>query len=428
MQRERFLTKLAKEIVRKRVQQRYNVGHCFENWEALIAHNKSGKKIEAHAVIICVQDQNHRDCAIAFANEGYHILLEKPMAVSAQDCKDIVEAVERNKIMLGVCHVLRYSLLTTRVKKIITDGGVGQIMNVQHVEPVGHWHFAHVRCNLCFGAKLFSTSVKSFVRGNWRNEQQSTFMLLAKSCHDVDWLMYIMKQDAQKPVKVKRLNSFGSLVHFTPKNKPLGAADRCLQCPAHIERQCPYSAKRIYLDRVKEGYTEWPVKVIVQDGSIPDIENVTEALEKTNYGKCVYGPLDNDVVDQQTVMIELDTGATATLSVVAFSHEICQRKTRIYGSMGEIDIDGHKIRHVNFKNGQTTHYDIDEEMKAESVVTRLTGHGYADFYLMKAFIDAVQFNDPSKLLTDARETLFTHLLTFDAEKSRLNKGEVIHYE
>ena len=228
------------------------------------------------------------------------------------------------------------------------------------------------------------------------------------------------------------MNSFGSLQHFTPQNKPQGAADTCLKCPASIENACPYSAKRIYLNRVvNAGHTGWPVNVIVSSGDIPDIENVTEALENGNYGKCVYGPhLDNNVVDQQTVMMEFSNGATATLSVIAFSHEICQRKTRIFGTMGELDIDSHKIRHVNFKTGQIKHYDIDKEMAAENVnnSTSLSGHGFADYYLMKSFIDAVRFNDPSKLLTNARETLLTHKYTFDAEKSRKEGGALIHYE
>jgi hypothetical protein len=67
-------------------------------------------------------------------------------------------------------------------------------------------------------------------------------MLLAKSCHDIDWITYIM------PSKCKRVSSFGSLKHFNYKNKPEGSSERCLDCK--IEKECSYSAKKIYLDNL----------------------------------------------------------------------------------------------------------------------------------------------------------------------------------
>jgi predicted dehydrogenase len=356
-------------LVREKVAKAYDISDekCFSDYKEMIHYMEKHGRIDAEAVMICVQDAMHTEVALAFAKYKYHMLLEKPMAISAQDCKLIVQAVEEQGIMFAVCHVLRYSFLTQRVKQLLDkENAVGQIMHVQHLEPVGWFHFAH-----------------SYVRGNWRNENTSTFMLLAKACHDMDWLMYIMNNQP-----VVRLSSVGSLVHFKKENKPVGASDRCLTCPEGIERACPYSAKKIYLDaHVKTGHTGWPVNIIVADGSVPDIENITDALTKSSYGKCVYES-DNNVADNHVVMLEFDTGATATLTVIAHSNEICQRKTRIFGTHGELDIDGHKIRHCNFSNGKITHYDIDMEMKEHiegtlGKMTTLTGHGCADYYLMK---------------------------------------------
>ena len=70
--------------------------------------------------------------------------------------------------MLCVAHVLRYSAVNRRLKRMIQDGVIGDIQTIQHREPVGSWHFAH-----------------SFVRGNWRKESESAPVLLTKCCHDV---------------------------------------------------------------------------------------------------------------------------------------------------------------------------------------------------------------------------------------------------
>jgi predicted dehydrogenase len=56
-------------------------------------------------VLICTQDAMHVEPAIAFAELGYHVLLEKPMATTEADCRRIVAAVERAGVLFAVCHV-----------------------------------------------------------------------------------------------------------------------------------------------------------------------------------------------------------------------------------------------------------------------------------------------------------------------------------
>lgn len=102
------------------------------------------------------------------------------------------------------------------------------------------------------------------MRGNWRNEEVATFSLMAKvstaltvvlssltchmqCCHDVDWLRWMVG------AKCTRVSSFGSLAHFTAQAKPSGASDRCVTCPQEIERQCPYSAVKIYKESFMNG-------------------------------------------------------------------------------------------------------------------------------------------------------------------------------
>src|SRR5580704_6757674 len=210
-------------------------GNAAAGWREL-----AGRGRLADAVLICTQDRMHAEPAEAFAALGYHILLEKPMAPDEAGCRRIVAAVEQAGVMLAVGHVLRYTSYTRAVKEAADSGLLGDIMSVQHLEPVGFWHQAH-----------------SYVRGNWRRSDLATSMLMAKSCHDLDWLQYVL---GRAPLRV---SSFGSLAHFTAAARPHGAADRCTACP--VEAQCPYSAPRFYGDLLERGEHSWPLSVVTDD-------------------------------------------------------------------------------------------------------------------------------------------------------------------
>ena len=336
----------------------------------------------ADAVLICTQDQKHKAPAIRAAELGYHILLEKPMAIEPQDCFDIVEAARRHNVIFGVCHVLRYTRYTQKLKQLLGEGIIGDIVTMQHLEPVGYWHQAH-----------------SFVRGNWGNEERATFMLLAKACHDIDWIRYIMDAPC------KRVSSFGSLSHFNADNKPAGAGDRCLDCIA--ETDCPYSAQKIYLEpRSSENF----LRIITPKERTR--ENIQQALATGPYGRCVYA-CDNNVVDHQIVNMEFEGGKTVGFTMTAFT-EMSDRKTRIFGSKGWIEGNGEEIKVYDFLSEKETVYAI-EQFEQD---TQLQGHGGGDYYLMKNFIEAVACNDRSKVLSGPEETLESHLIVFSAEQSR----------
>jgi len=240
------------------------------------------------------------------------------------------------------------------------------------------------------------------VRGNWRRQDESSFTLLAKSCHDIDWISWMM------PSKCTKVSSFGSLRHFTKENKPKEATNRCMDCP--VESSCAYSAKKIYLERIERGVKSWPVHVLAED---PTVESITKALQAGPYGRCVY-EFDNYVVDNQVVLMLFEGGRTATFSMVAFSEEICVRKTKIFGTKGELEGNGETtIKVFDFLTQKSTVYDLSLK------TTQLSGHGGADYYLMRTFVDAVSSNDPNKVLSNSQETLRSHLIVFAAEKSRL---------
>lgn len=327
------------------------------------------------------------------AKKGYHLLLEKPMAVTEEDCKEIVKVCKENKVILAVCHVLRYTPWATKLRELIQNGAIGDVVNIQHLEPVGYWHFAH-----------------SFVRGNWRRQDTSTFSLLAKCSHDVDLITYWMGNR-----RCRSVSSFGQLTHFNKENKPKNASSRCIDCPQNIESVCPYSAKKIYLEQYKSGNTYWPVNVIAEE---PDIESITEALKTGPYGRCVYD-CDNDVMSQQVVNMQFEGGPTATLSMVAFTESICAREIKIFGTKGELRCTGTSspvIEYVNFCTGERENIRAFPDEKAMS--SGLGGHGGADYHCVDSFISAVMNNDQSKILSGPDDTLASHLLVFAAEKAR----------
>jgi len=358
--------------------------NVFTDWKDLAKQEKF-----ADAVIIATQDHMHKDPVIKFAKKGYHILLEKPMAPDEKGCRDIIKAVQGKKIIFAVGHVLRYTRYTKKLKEILDSGRIGDVISLQRLEPVGYWHQAH-----------------SFVRGNWRNEKESSFMLLTKSCHDLDWIRYIMGK------KCKTVSSFGSLTHFNKENKPENAGDNCLECA--YEPLCPYSAKKIYLDFLKRGKTGWPVNVITSDVTKGGI---VRAIREGPYGRCVY-ECDNDVVDHQVVNMEFEGGETASFTMTAFT-KARQRETRIFGTRGEIYGNGTKIQIYEFLTGKSEI--IDASGKDPS---SLADHGGGDYGLISAFIEAVAENDPSKVLSGPEESLESHLIAFAAEKGR-KEGKVV---
>jgi predicted dehydrogenase len=291
------------------------------------------------------------------------------MATSLEDCKEIALECDKNPSLINaVCHVLRYYDACVKLKQIIESGIIGEIVNINHTEPVGFWHFAH-----------------SFVRGNWSNEAKSTFSLLAKCCHDIDLLVYWMGEK-KRCVKV---SSFGSLVHFRKENAPENSTSNCFTCP--VESNCPYSTKKIYLNRnVDPGSWPWSVVLdtdifVLTNSKEDDIEDMLKQktdLEKidllkqclshpnSKYGRCVYR-CDNDVCDNQVVTMNFDDNSIATLTMIAYSKNTCTRQTKVYGTKGELEWDdavsSTNIIHTDFLTNKKQVIDA----KADTIFTHM---------------------------------------------------------
>lgn len=375
-----------RDFARNKVASIYNIPaeNVFHRWEQLLE-----RPAVADAVIIATTDRMHTKPVILAAEKKYSILLEKPMAPTPGECCDIVDAVIRNNVVFAVCHVLRYAPFYIKIKEIIDSGQLGDICSVQHFEGIAWWHYAH-----------------SFVRGNFRNEAKGSFLLLAKSCHDMDVLRWWIGK------KCLSVSSFGHLKHFRKENKPSQAAARCMDCPL-ADNKCPYSAKAYYFNQLEKGYHGWPLATVIDDFTSESLEH---ALRNGPYGRCVYQS-DNDVVDSQVAIMNFEDQITANFTMSAFTPH--GRMVRIMGSLGYLDGDEQEIKVLDFNSEKWTKYNVNE------LATDMTGgHGGGDHGLMKTFVEAVRTNDNAFIKTGPQATLESHLITFAAEKSRLENRVV----
>jgi predicted dehydrogenase len=395
---------------------------CFESWEQALQREQM-----ADVVINSTQDQMHTESGVAALEEGYDMLLEKPIAHTLEGALKIVQTAERHQRYLQICHVLRYTDFFQKIHGILRAGRLGQIITISHRENVAAWHMAH-----------------SYVRGNWRREEISSPMILAKCCHDLDLLVWFT---GRSPTK---LSSHGSLSHFIPENAPQGAPERCTDgCP--VEDSCPFYAPAIYVQlmpfilavsqstnplyrlvgnftlknadliealakvvpRLRE-FTEYsgtPRSVICDDPGNKDA--LLAAMKEGPYGLCVYR-CDNDVVDHQVVAVEFEGGITATLTLHGHSHEE-GRTLRIDGSKASLLAKfGYTQTHIEIHDHRSRNIEhIDFPSNVENV-----GHGGGDSGIMEDFVQAMKMGrEPT---TGARESLECHFMAFAAEDSRHN--------
>ncbi|OUS77129.1 oxidoreductase [Paenibacillus sp. MY03] len=341
----------------------------------------------ADVMIICTLDRMHYEPAMKAMELGYHVMLEKPMSPSMEECIRLEEASLRLRRLLAVTHVLRYSPFWSGIKRCIDEGELGTVGTIQLTENVGYRHMTH-----------------SYVRGNWRKAEETSPMILAKSCHDLDLVSWMMGQPCTN------VSSYGSLLHFRPENAPAGSTERCMEGCA-VERDCPFSAVKLYL---RQPTHEW-ARYMTDD---PTQEGIITALKDGPFGRCVYR-CDNNVVDHQVVNMAFENGANASFIMSGLT-ESGTRRVQIMGTAGEIIGDMDKGSFVLYR------YATDERIEHRCSVEG-DGHGGGDERMVAAFLRDVRSFDrnPSQGLTSATASLQSHLIAFAAEHSRLRDGESV---
>ncbi len=380
------LVGLAEPIKEKReyLMQKYNVPEnmCFDRYDELLALPKC-----ADIAMICTQDQMHYEPAMLAIEKKYDLLLEKPIAPTAEECFKISEAASKNNCKVLVCHVLRYTPFYKTMKRFIDSGRLGEITNISHTEGVGNVHMSH-----------------SYVRGNWRKLSESTPMILAKSCHDTDLLQWLIGETC------KKVQSFGTLSYFCEKNAPQDAPERCLEGCPHKDT-CFYYAPKIYKIETAEVQH---FRAIVAKKFNPTDEEVDEVLKTSQYGRCVFR-CDNDVVDRQVVNMQFGDDKYVTFTMSGFNKG--GRVTTIMGTKGELraDMENQTMEFYDFATRKTQ--EIFEPMQGFDQ-TIAGGHGGGDAGIMEDLYEYIANNNPSDSISDISVSCLSHLICFATEKSR----------
>jgi predicted dehydrogenase len=355
--------------------------HCYASWEDLL-----GRESDLDAIVIATPDNLHLQPALNAIEKGVSILLEKPICPTEEEVLLLRGAARQRNADITVAHVLRHTTFFSQIRGLLDSGVLGRLQTVQHTEQIGYWHFAH-----------------SYVRGNWRRRSESSPMIVAKACHDFDMLRWLVDARCEK------LSSFGHLGHFTLENAPEGSTDRCDQGCA-VERTCPYSAIRIYLEKFPPANT-WPHNVLSLDTSPAGI---ARALHDGQYGRCVYR-CDNDVADQNVVCMWFANGVSATLNVSAFTGENT-RTVHLMGTHGEIfgNFNEQELTLTDFRTSEVRHIRFTAPVEGR--------HGGGDDGVMAEFLARAQLRRRQAAvpppLTSLEESLDSHMMAFAAEKSR----------
>lgn len=346
----------------------------FVTWEDVFKRPKF-----ADAIIITTPDNLHYGPCMKALEMGYDVLLEKPISPSEKECRDILALAKKNDRIVAVCHVLRYAPYFVKLRELIQSKAIGELVSIQHMEPIEHFHMSH-----------------SYVRGNWHNSKQTTPIILAKSCHDLDILRWMIGKPS------KSIHAFGELSWFTKKNAPAGSTERCTDGCA-VERECPYSALEVYYRK-----RAWNYVFDLPEDKEKQSAYVLEQLKTTNYGRCVYR-MDNDQPDHYVTNILFDDNVTASFSMEAFT-SYGGRRTRVMGSHGDIVGDMNSFTITNFKTGKK------EEWKETT-----DGHGGGDWRLAENWVQAVAQRNPALLTSTIDQSIESHVMGFMAEESRKTK-------
>ena len=372
---------------------RYNLpeANLFKTFDEFLTAS-----IECDLVINATMDSLHYQTAMQILEAKYDMLMEKPIVPNEKQLMDIKRLAEKNGCKVFICHVLRYTPYYRKIKRLISEGAIGDIMTMEMNEHVCIAHY-----------------LTAYVRGKWNNEKDcGSGFLLAKCCHDFDLMCWL--NNGTSPEKVA---SFGVRSQFVPANKPKGAAAYCHECK--IERDCPYSAIKLHMEMNAMPFLTWD-RLNKPLDDITDEEKL-EFLKKDIYGRCAYDSL-GDLVDRQSITVSFKNGSTAAFTMVGGAVK-AGRYIHIVGTTGEIEgkLEEDKFTLRKYIDGSFSGTSEIINVKDEVISNaKYGGHNGGDFAIMHDLIAYLNGDNSSVSITKIEDSINGHICVFAAEKSRKN--------
>ena len=369
---------------------------CYTNMEDVLAQGRI-----ADCVINGTMDQIHMQTCIPFLEQGYHMLLEKPIVNNEKDLLKVRDTAKANNCKMMICHVLRYAPFYRKIKELLLAGTIGEVMNIQTTERVGAFH-----------------SSVAFIRGKWASEEEcGSPLLLAKCCHDIDLICWLNNSTVPESV-----HSHGGRNYFLPEKAPKGAGTMCLvDCPQEVRDKCVYDVQSMYLDNCTLPWYPW--QCTGKNWQEVTHEEKVESLKTYNpHGRCAY-KCGGDIVDHQNVMITFADGSTAVHSLLLGSMR-AGRSIWIQGTLGEIEgwiSDG--LLHLYQYDKKTSQY-TETTFNFNDTEGETGGHFGGDRGLASDFCDLIQGEEPSVSCTSIDDSVWGHLTCYAVDEAQKRREEV----
>ncbi|MEA2735637.1 MAG: hypothetical protein QOE14_2088 [Humisphaera sp.] len=342
----------------------------------------------ADAAINTTLDIAHYATTLPLLRAGYHVLLEKPIAQTEAEVRDLIRVAGEHRRIIMVCHILRYEPFYQTIKQLLAAGAIGRLMSIETAENVSYDHV-----------------VTTFVR-HPRNLQPTLPMLLSKCCHDLDVLAWLAGG-----TRLARVASFIRPGQFRPENAPPGSTQRCLDGCA-VESTCRYSARAMHVEDDKWDAYAWPAN---EYPSMPSAEEKLRILKMTSpYGRCAWRA-PNQVVDHQSVLIEFADGVTATHDLFCATTRP-NRSIRILGAAGEIEGDYTSGQIVLRRaiRGRTGRYE-EEHTHVAPNDAKAPSPRACERALLADFIGTVRGDPAAPGITRIEDSLVGHQIAFAAD-------------
>lgn len=350
----------------------------YDSAESLLAARPS-----ADVAVIATQDARHLEDASGALEAGYDILLEKPAAQTAEEVEKLGKLAAKKDRRIVLCFVLRYTPFYRAIKSAVDAGKIGKVMSIQATEGVGPWHHSH-----------------SYVRGHWSRSDESTPMIVAKSCHDTDIIHWLAGAPCEK------VSSYQHTSHFIPEMAPEGATPRCTDgCPQ--VGTCRYDAHRYLGDQRK-----WMEK-IRPDSEAWGEEEMLDWLRTSPWGRCAYH-CDQDTPDHQVVSMQFANEITAGFTMTAFD---TGRRIRIYGTEGILEGAIHADGREPWVECRAHEGDTESIPVEEMGSGGYQSHGGGDYGLIAALPELLERKGGGE-----SDFLEGHRIAFAAAKAALGEG------